>query len=66
MCENPECPKAGDCNGECARLIFVWAKKARTELELHQIDTDYSDEYAEDFNNEDVISLCNEYDNLFI
>lgn len=43
-----------------------WAKKAREELQHHRmyVAGENTDE-AEDHNDEDVISLCEEYDLLF-
>ena len=42
-----------------------WAKKAREELRKHCIVTVDDGDYMEDFNDDSVITLCNEYDNLF-
>lgn len=45
--------------------LLEWAKKARAELGNHMIVAVYDGEgFGEDFNNEDVIALCDEYDDL--
>lgn len=46
--------------------LKAWAKKARDELQHHRmfVAGENTDE-AEDRNDEDVITLCEEYDRLF-